>query len=1297
MKNLRNTWGIGVCCLAVSVAACSSEPLVTLGEGVDDGDARTAAPANLQSLAPASQNVASLAPLATYYQNQANAPKAVPGQVVVKFKSAGPQRLVHNLQSLLNKGLSLSSATADQSTSLDAFVQRHRVRSARSLLRDESTKGAAAATTRLNARLSASAARRGTPINQLPDFSNVYRVDVPVGSDLALVVGEFRRDPHVEYAHPNYEMELVYTPNDPYLASSGSWGQAEFDLWGLKLVGAETAWNSARGAGTVVAVVDSGLDFSHPDIQENVWTNTDEIAGNGVDDDGNGYVDDSNGWDTANDDNDATDGAGHGTHVAGTIAAQDNNGAGVVGVAPDAQIMAVKGFADSGSGSIFDLAEAVLYAAANGADVINNSWGCSGGCPPTPVIEDAVAAAYQAGVIVVFSAGNDNLDVKNYSPQARPEVIVVSATSPQDTRASFSNFGFVDVGAPGVGNTNSSAPFPDRGVLSLKAALCTPSICPPELIVGGDYLRQAGTSMAAPHVAGLAAVVLSQNPSYTPEQVRQVIRRSATDIGAPSFDTEFGYGRIHAAGAVTQPVPLGARLLTPSLIEAQSSFALNGTAAGPSFANYRLEYGLGTNPTSFTLITQSTSQVTGGTLATWNVGTVSDGEYTLRLTARTSDNRAYEDRRLVVLDRVVITSPTPISDFRNVPIPITGTAASSGLQSFAIRILRLSDGTVVPNANVTLTGGGTTPVVNGLLGTWNPSNMAADHYRIVLEVRLTNGSVFTHGVPVKVDPLLHAGWPIVLDPSDAIGIPLNEHAVLADLNNDGRRENVIAYGRHVNVYRHDGTQLPGWPQALNADGDQSAFVLESPAVGNIDGDSGVEVVVPGTNGKIYAFNSNGTVQPGWPKQRIAGSLHDVTLVDVDRNGRTDVILSEFQTGIEVLRGDGTTLPGFPVAVGMGISGGATAADLDRDNDIEIVGLVAAFFSPCQLVAYNHLGQPLPGFPITVSNVSTQGAYAVVGDIDDDGDREIVVTCAAVTDPNGAVVAAYHHTGAPVAGWPKAIPSLQMSPPVLADIDGDGSLEIAAGVGTMEGRGTLQVWNGAGTLMPGWPVLTPPTVWTILSFNAPIVFNADSDHRAELFAGRVHENFLAEEQVLIPFGHALQAMEHNGATIPGLSRPQWGNFLTGAADQSPAVAEMDGDGLLEMAFFEDRRFSTGEVVAHVWDLNVPASAKTSWPMFRANAQHTAVAENVVPIRTLTPADRDVPMTINGLARFRVTTGSAGIIQVAHPWQAAVTYALNSNAPAPLPNAWGGPVQASPNTTYLLRVTTPSAMSVRISWW
>src|SRR5207248_7768408 len=123
----------------------------------------------------------------------------------------------------------------------------------------------------------------------------------------------------------------------------------------------------------------------HPDIAANVWTNSDEIPGNGIDDDHNGFVDDTRGWDFGNGDNDPTDFFGHGTHVAGTIAAVGNNGVGVVGVAPKARIMPVKGFDDSGSGNSANLARAIIYAADNGADVLNNSWGCTGECPSDPV------------------------------------------------------------------------------------------------------------------------------------------------------------------------------------------------------------------------------------------------------------------------------------------------------------------------------------------------------------------------------------------------------------------------------------------------------------------------------------------------------------------------------------------------------------------------------------------------------------------------------------------------------------------------------------------------------------------------------------------------------------------------------------------------------------------------------------------------------------------------------------------------------------------------------------------------
>jgi MYXO-CTERM domain-containing protein len=403
-------------------------------------------------------------------------------------------------------------------------------------------------------------AKRASRDAALPDLTNVYVLEVPPDTDVVRMARAYSANPNVEHAAPDHLAVADASTNDPYLASSGAWGQTYGDLWALLQIGTPAAWDSATGSGIVVAVVDTGLDRTHPDIAENVWSNQAEASGTpGVDDDLNGFVDDVHGWDFAYGDADPTDGAGHGTHVSGTIAAVGNNGIGVVGVAYQAGIMSVKGLDDGGYGTFTGLANAIAYAAENGADVLNNSWGCTGsGCSDAGVT-DALALARNLGCVVTFAAGNSSTDVRYAFPANVQDVITVSATGADDSLAWFTNWGYlVDVAAPGGGPDAASPTAAYRNILSLRATGTGDA----SLVVGTDYLRQAGTSMAAPHASGVAALVLSANASLTVAEVESVIRHSAADqvgdpsLDGPGYDPYYGWGRLDAAAAVAlAPAP----------------------------------------------------------------------------------------------------------------------------------------------------------------------------------------------------------------------------------------------------------------------------------------------------------------------------------------------------------------------------------------------------------------------------------------------------------------------------------------------------------------------------------------------------------------------------------------------------------------------------------------------------------------------------------------------------------------------------------------------------------------------
>lgn len=283
--------------------------------------------------------------------------------------------------------------------------------------------------------------------------------------------------------------------------------------WGADLIKAPTAWNNGyTGQGIIVAVLDTGVDYNHQDLKNNIWSNAKEIAGNGIDDDGNGYVDDVQGWNFDSSNNNILDNNGHGTHVSGTIAAE-NNSIGVTGIAYNSKIMPVKVLDANGSGSYSSITKGIYYAVDNGANVINLSLG-GNSCKDT--LKSAIEYASNKGVIVVMAAGNNSDALPSYP-------------------ARYAYNSGIAVGA--VDKNNNLADFSNRSGSQEITYVTAPGVDVYSTIPNDQYANYNGTSMAAPHIAGVVALMLSANPNLTDIQVRQIIISTSANSTNPPDPT----------------------------------------------------------------------------------------------------------------------------------------------------------------------------------------------------------------------------------------------------------------------------------------------------------------------------------------------------------------------------------------------------------------------------------------------------------------------------------------------------------------------------------------------------------------------------------------------------------------------------------------------------------------------------------------------------------------------------------------------------------------------------------------
>jgi len=972
------------------------------------------------------------------------------------------------------------------------------------------------------------------------------------GSDVAEFHKLFRRAGyHVEY---NYVVTTNLIPNDSYFAQY---------LWALENTGqletvgadisAPEAWDVSIGdSSVIIAILDSGVYYTHPDLRNNMWMNTGEIQGNSIDDDNNGYIDDVYGYDFVNNDGDPMDDMGHGTHVAGTAAAEQNNNLGVTGVCPECSIMALKFLDETGSGYFDDAVEALYYAVDNGAQITSNSWGCDF-CGSNSYVNDAFDWVDSQGVVSITSAGNRADGTPSHPPANAPSVLSIAATNYVDQKASFSNWGpSTALAAPG--ETILSTSFVDAPLNFHQSCIEWPQL------EAGLYVHCPGTSMAAPHVSGVAGLVLSLNPGLTPAETKSILKSSVDIIQVPY---DIGSGRLNAHLAVNNVPPIGSNFPIAEITSLSSSAGFNldvfgsATVSGSDFVEYTLEVGEGLYPMSWNQISQTNFPVENAYLGSLDSSTLYEGDYAMRLRSRTSISEAF-DVDYFTVDNFNIQDPLEHDIYRlGSLISLRGRINSPDFVNYIVE-WSLEGSSSWSTDGIILLNNGQVPIFDDEFATWDTSGLSPVEGKYVVRVTLFDqSSSFEENVLIYLDPNLKEGWPVRMYSDD---VPLDnfyfgsKHSSVDPLileNNDGT-STIYAYDYVANdfwplgdtevepgelyAFDSDGQLLPNFPVAIET-GRTSCILHPGAPLSAIDvDDDGEEEIVfpivafkkkpysscpddPGApysdlyvRNEVHAYEKDGTLVSGFPHSYYgpvdtvgtgiglvdiySSSGTSIVGADVDNDGSHELI-AKFQQSLYFLETDGTLLAN---RIDLGFSMGTCHDYLDREPNIE-------------------------------------GAPAV-GNFDSDDDLEIVVSYsndltfnwpwngACDFNPlngNDGIVHVFNHDGTEVAGWPVETPYPGiMSSPAVADLDGDGMEDIVLGVNTrvleIQGPldGSVYAFNRYGQILPGWPI--PNFGSARLS---PAIGDLDGDGDLEVVVGEVYST-----------SETLQAFHHDGTEVAG---------------------------------------------------------------------------------------------------------------------------------------------------------------------
>lgn len=955
------------------------------------------------------------------------------------------------------------------------------------------------------------------------EFFNLYLLEFEPGSDYLRTLELLQQSPAVLYAELDLRVYPRETPNDQSF---------EAEQWGLQKIMAPSAWDVAHGISSVtIAILDSGMDLAHPDLQSNFWINTDEMA-NGIDDDGNGYVDDTIGWDFLEHDGAPDDDVrcNHGTHVGGTASAVTDNGIGVAGVAWNCRLMNLRIMGWNAGmqtcvGSVSDSILGIQYAVANGADVINMSIGHGGQAASE---RDAVNWAFSEGLMLVGAAGNGGNDgigdpVADY-PGGYEVVICVGNSNKNDRKDSSSNYGpSVDVFAPGSRIYSTYMP--------------------------STYSNASGTSMASPHVAGLVALIKASGVTDN-NQIRMRIEAGAENIDAvnPAFVGMLGHGRINAWYSII-----------PTSLVSPIGLAITdhgGDNDGQADSGETIDL-------VFTFKNHSWRAATGGTVRLTDAGpnaTILEAEAAIPDLASKAEGINPSPLTLS------IAASAPFNTTVSVTMLIT-TADWAHTETYEFS---LND----PRP----------PMIGwpklGASNYFNSSPVFVDlNQDGTQELILCDNAaqVFIW----QSDGTDYPGWPITLP--DALNHICISTPAVGDLDRDGILEIVVASFRIANstadppypaqgklfVFTPNGELKTGWPLTLEEE------IKTSPALADLDHDGDLEIVFGGYDNNVYVYHHTGVAFPNWPVNVGTDVFSSPAIADLDGNGTVEIVIGLKDDAdppeygrILVFDPNGTILPGFPLETPGQVYPSAALADLDHDQDLEIIigcgNYAGGEPERSLLYAIHHTGVPVTGWPIAMPD--TMYGSPAIGDLDGDRQLDVVIGCF-----DGKIYA-FNSSGQPVPGWPVTTGDQIYSSPAIADLEGDGIAEVF--IGSYDSN--LYGFKADGTILAGYPIPVGGEI-----FVSPAIADIDGDGDLEIAVadsvGNVYIwNDAHQAERNLEWGKFRNTLENTGVYSSARNTPPavmvlgyWTSTLTAANGGSLQLlaAVIDSDGAEDLAEVE----------------------------------------------------------------------------------------------------------------------------------